>query len=124
MNAFLRRLLDKPSVIGSGRCAVCGRPSSNNHHVIQKGMGGVGRETEKRIPLIELCGNGNVSGCHGLAHSGILHLYWEEGMGGWVFWRSPEPMKDFDAWWDHSDEYLPVPGWVEQEKGTILGGRR
>lgn len=112
VNAFYRRLLDKPDVIGTGRCAICGRPSMNHHHVIKKGMGGVGRKTESRIPLIELCGMGNTGGCHGLAHAGRLHIYWEEGMGGWVYWISPQPMKDFDAWWDFSGEFLPVPGWA------------
>lgn len=120
VSAFLRPLLDKPSVVGSGHCAICGRPSHDAHHVIQKGMGGVGRETEKHIPTMELCGFGNNSGCHGLMHKGILHVYWEDGMGGWVFWRSPEPMKDFDAWYDHSEEFIPVPGWIEQRDGSIL----
>ena len=69
---------------------------------------------------MRLCGFGNNSGCHGLMHKGRLHVYWDESMGGWVFWVSPEPMKDFDAWYNHWDEFLPIPGWIEQQTGKLL----
>ena len=124
VSAFLRPLLDKPSILDTDFCAICGRPAIDGHHVIQKGMGGYSKETERRIPQFRLCGFGNTSGCHGLAHKGRLHIYWDDGMGGWVFWVSEEPMKDFDAWYFHADEFLPVPGWVEQQEHSILGGKR
>lgn len=120
LNGFTAKLLDKPSVTDTPFCAICGRPAHDAHHVIEKGMGGVTRRTEKRIPKMRLCGNGNVSGCHGLLHQMKLHVYWDDSMGGWVFWRSYEPMGHFDAWQQHHDEYLPVPGWVEQKEGSVL----
>lgn len=52
-------------------CAVCGRTSPLNlHHVVFRSHGG------KEGPTIMLCGNGNSSGCHGLAHSGRLFFRW------------------------------------------------
>lgn len=117
---FYERLLDKPSIVDTDFCAICGRPAIDKHHVIKKGMGGYSKETEKRIPQMRLCGFGNTSGCHGLMHKGRLHVYWDESMGGWVFWVSPEPMKDFDAWYNHWDEFLPIPGWIEQQTGKLL----
>ena len=115
---FYERLLDKPSIVDTDFCAICGRPAIDKHHVIKKGMGGYSKETEKRIPQMRLCGFGNASGCHGLMHKGRLHVYWDESMG--VFWVSPEPMKDFDAWYNHWDEFLPIPGWIEQQTGKLL----
>lgn len=117
---FYERLLDKPSIVDTDFCAICGSPAIDKHHVIKKGMGGYSKETEKRIPQMRLCGFGNNSGCHGLMHKGRLHVYWDESMGGWVFWVSPEPMKDFDAWYNHWDEFLPIPGWIEQQTGKLL----
>ena len=116
-------LFDRPSVVDADFCAICGRPASNAHHVIQKGMGGVSKETDKRIPRIRLCGSGNASGCHGLVHQGKLHLNWDDCLGGWVFFMTPDPVSDELCWELHSDAYLPVPGWVEQQEPTIVYGR-
>ena len=106
---FFEALLDKPSVPDNGRCAICGRPAHDKHHVVQKGIGGVSDEIEARIPTMPLCGAGNASGCHGLMHARKLHVYWDEAKGGLVFWYHPSPMGDLKAWIDHGAEYLPVP---------------
>lgn len=56
------------------RCAVCGMPATNSHHMAPKGMGGGGSTFELRTvrgvfilrsPLMALCGSG-CTGCHGL----------------------------------------------------------
>ena len=114
-------LLDKPSVISTGRCAVCDRIGTHRHHVIPKGMGGTTRSTDRRIPLIELCAS-----CHADVHDRrLLHLYWIEGMGGWVFWRSPYAMDDQIALNQHMREFRPLPGWIAQKRwGDVIGGRR
>lgn len=91
----------------SGRCAICGRPAHDLHHVHQKGMGGVSAEVDAAIPRLRLCGSGNLDGCHGLVHAKRLHIH--EIDGGWAFWVSAEPMKDATAWREHGDEFLPVP---------------
>ena len=85
LNELNRHLLDKPS-IESFKCCVCGKPASNNHHVIQKGIGGT--KLAKRIPTVPLCGMGNALGCHGLAHSGRLFFDWRDG---WWFCLTEEP---------------------------------
>ena len=120
---YRMRLLDKPSVTATPCCVVCGRPATNCHHVIPKGMGGVPRETEKRIPKLKLCGNGNLDGCHGLAHQGRLHLNWDGNMGGWVFYVTEVPMNDEAAWRMFGRDYLPVPGWSEMQHPTMIFGR-
>ena len=107
INAFTSEMLDRPS-IGGERCAICGAPATNSHHVIQKGMGGTAYES--RIPTIKLCGSG-VTGCHGLAHEKRLHIYWDDQRGGWVYYMTPRPMNDFRCWQEYADRYAPVPGW-------------
>lgn len=105
INEFTAVMLDRPS-IGGTRCAICGAPATNAHHVIQKGMGGTSYES--RIPTIKLCGSG-VTGCHGLAHQKRLHIYWRDG---WVYLITSRPINDFRCWQTRADEYRPVPGWI------------
>lgn len=116
---FDAALLGKPSV-ESDRCAVCGRWATNRHHVVEKGMGGVGK-SEALVPRISLCGSGT-TGCHWLVHAGMLHLYWSESMGGWVFHRTAQPADHFRDWFENRSEYRPLPGWVRQ-KVTRWNGR-
>lgn len=123
-NEFREQLLGKPSVIGTGRCAVCGRLATNRHHVVPKGMGGCSAEVEDRIPKIELCGSGT-TGCHGDVHAKLLHLHWFDGLGGWCVYRSPHPMDDQIAAQLHIREFKPLQGWVEQKLwGDVIGGRK
>ena len=125
MNEYDALLLDKPSVDDGIHCAVCGRPATNLHHVIEKGMGGVSHQVDRRIPKIRLCGMGNVSGCHGLVHKKLLHIYWDSGSGDWVMLRTREPMKHSKAWECHCDEYSVLPGWYFQRKyGKPIGAGR
>lgn len=88
MNEFERLLLDRPSMVQS-RCAVCGRPAANRHHVVMKGAGGLPSRVERRIPLLSLCGMGNADGCHGLAHHRQLHFRYRDG---WEWLYTPEPV--------------------------------
>ena len=99
-------LMGKPSV-KTDFCAVCGRPATNLHHVIPKGMG---CRSDKGIPLIRLCGSG-VTGCHGLAHKGKLHFGWDDDKGGWVYYRTEAPMNDWQCWEQYRELYAPLPGW-------------
>ena len=75
LNEYERHLLDRGS-LESDKCLCCGAPAVNNHHIIIKGAGGVSKANEKRIPTVSLCGNGNTSGCHKLAHDGRLHFFY------------------------------------------------
>lgn len=72
-----RELLGLTSHV-SERCLACGKPAQNHHHVIPKRMGGRNKVIEKLIPTVSLCGFGNASGCHGLAHAGKL-TFWYDG---------------------------------------------
>ena len=85
LNRLTLPLLGKPSLI-SRYCVVCGKPATNSHHVIIKGMGG--SRHSKRIPTVSLCGSGNTSGCHGLAHSMRLHFRYRDG---WEYLLLDEP---------------------------------
>lgn len=109
-------LLDKPSIKGY-RCAVCGQMATNRHHVVPKGMGGT--RYENRIPVITLCGAGNTSGCHGLAHKLMLHFRWKHNQ--WEYIRT-RPMKYIEALGEPG--WKPLPGWLEEQKwDKPIGGR-
>jgi hypothetical protein len=58
--------LDRPG-LKSDRCVVCGSAASNNHHEPPRSR--FHKSDEPRIPTFSLCGGGNASGCHGLAHN-------------------------------------------------------
>ena len=120
-NEFRDNLLGKPSVISNGHCAVCGRRGVHKHHVIPKGMGGVKRDLDKRIPLIELCPM-----CHADVHDRrTLHLYWSVALGGWCYWKSNIAMDDQTAFRNYYHQFRPLPGWIEQKRwGDVIGGRR
>ena len=127
---FKDKLLDKPDCALMPFCAVCGRPAHDKHHVIQKGMGGVTKEIEMRIPKVRLCGFGNNDGCHGLLHQKRLHIYWEDGRDdeepGWVYLVTTEPMDDQECWELNRASYLPLPGWLDQKRGEqhVFGSGR
>ena len=67
------------TAIKSARCAVCWASASNGHHEPPKSHVGDHDDT------ITLCGAGNASGCHGLAHNngGSLRLF--PGDSEWHF---------------------------------------
>lgn len=91
------------------RCLVCGATGHlEQHHVVRRSQGG------KDGPTLTLCGHGNVDGCHGRAHAGLLHFRWVEvrpscfglalGSGGhWECLETDEPVGDFEA--------REMPGW-------------
>lgn len=64
------------------RCAWCGRPATNSHHVPPRSKGsflfvGTNGYTTTLLPaLVALCGMGNVSGCHAMAHRHSLAVRW------------------------------------------------
>lgn len=74
-------LMGKPSIGNAyGICCWCGAPNATNkHHIVPRSAGKMvvgGHELSK--PTVLLCGNGNVSGCHGKAHARKLHFRWHE----------------------------------------------
>ena len=119
-SAYRDNLLDRPSMVDGGRCVVCGRPATNRHHVIPKGMGGVPKALERRIPKLLLCGGGNASGCHGMAHAHTLHLNWSDAMG-WCFLVTDEPMDDELAWRTRARDFRPLKG--QKLEGITYGKR-
>lgn len=106
MNDLRAELLGKPSMIRR-HCVVCGLPATNKHHVIPKGMGGT--RLEPRIPKLSLCGMGNASGCHGMAHSGRLHFKWDGTR--WMFRTtdgcSYQEALELDGWLPCIEEMWP-----------------
>lgn len=103
--------------IRSDRCAVCGRSPVQMHHVVKRSAGKLYRNgIEVPKPLLPLCGLGNSSGCHGLAHQGRLHFRWVESDAGsegwylthvqgghWEYLMTDAPVKYLDA--------LKMDGW-------------
>lgn len=70
-------LMDAPSLDNlEHTCVICGRPATDKHHIVPRSAGKYfdqyGREKKK--PTVRLCGSGNTSGCHGLAHQHRLHF--------------------------------------------------
>lgn len=76
--AMLLPMMGKPSIDNAEHfCCVCGKPATNRHHIVKRSAGKLvvdGIEAKK--PTVRLCGDGNASGCHGLAHAGKLHFRW------------------------------------------------
>ena len=99
-------------------CCVCGTTHPlNRHHVVKRSTGNMYRNGVKiPKPTLMLCGSGNASGCHGLAHQGRLHFrwvgtdqasgeYWNTTVKGghWEYLLTDEPTKyqkalDMDGW--------------------------
>lgn len=92
---------DKASLMGMphvkrDKCVICGKPKHDNHHLVEKGMGGGSRTMHIGIhmllsPEFSVCGFGNTCGCHRDFH---CHLYKVK----WV-WSRPEYAT---VWWDGS----------------------
>lgn len=99
-------------------CAVCGRPATNCHHVVPKGMGGGSKvftlQTPMGVfplksPLFALCGSGT-TGCHGDFHQHFLTAKW--------VWDDPEFGR---MWWSgellshgiapHDAQLLDMGSW-------------
>lgn len=118
-----RPLMDGCSVI-LNHCAVCGATwPLNQHHIVKRSQGNLYRSGVKRPkPTITLCGSGNASGCHGLAHQSRLHFRWvtteawdeigfgnskyrERSGGHWEYLITDEPTKYQAA--------LKMDGWKE-----------
>lgn len=78
VDSLLLPMMGKPSIDNLAHvCCVCGKPATNSHHIVRRGAGKLikgGREVPK--PTVRLCGSGNASGCHGLAHANRLHFRW------------------------------------------------
>lgn len=113
VNEYQKRLMDKPSIDGGdGRCVFCGRAAGSRHHIVPRSQGGGSG------PTVVVCGCGNEGGCHGLLHSGRLHLDWDDRRGCWVYRHVARPMK-----FDRARE-LPywLPMRVEGQPETF--GRR
>lgn len=54
-----------------GMCCLCGRPATNIHHRTPRGAGGSKARlwVDQPANALSLCGQGNVSGCHGWIES-------------------------------------------------------
>ena len=94
MNELERALYSAPS-IHTPYCVFCGRPATNDHHVVFRSQGG------KDGATISVCGMGNACGCHGLLHQRKLHVRFIDG--NWEYLRTPEPTKYQNA--------LEMKGW-------------
>lgn len=97
LNRIWWPLLMGPSVV-TDHCVVCGKTwPLNQHHPVRRSAGNLfgwdGKAVEK--PTLTLCGSGNASGCHGLAHSMRLHFRFEDGE--WRYLMTQEPESDSEA---------------------------
>lgn len=96
-----RDLMDAPT-IRSERCVVCGAPATNQHHIVWRSWGELWDTEGNNVPkpTVSLCGMGNVSGCHGLAHARMLHFRYA---GRLEYLITEQPMKyqyalDMEGW--------------------------
>lgn len=120
VNELYLPLMGKPNIDNAnGVCCICGRPASDRHHIVKRSAGKWvvdGREVKK--PTVRLCGSGNASGCHGMAHKGLIHFRWAKpernytkdgwqglpfGSGHWEYLITSEPVKYQEA--------LEMDGW-------------
>ena len=102
LDPILWPLMDGPT-LEADHCVICGRHwPRNRHHVVRRGAGQLIRDGRPvRKPTVMLCGSGNTSGCHGLAHANRLHFRLVNGW--WWYLITPEPCKyaaalEMDGW--------------------------
>lgn len=67
-------------------CCVCRAlgmhvKATNRHHMVPRSVGKLFDDDMRELPkpTVRLCGMGNTCGCHGKAHSGLLHFRFEDG---------------------------------------------
>ena len=95
MNELEKALFYAPSLV-SDTCVICGKPATNQHHVVFRSQGGSDGAT------VSVCGFGNASGCHGKLHHRTLHLRYTDR---WQFLETDKPTKyqtalSMDGWRD------------------------
>lgn len=97
-------------------CAICSRTYPlNDHHVVRRGAGKLFRDGhEIKKPTITLCGSGNTSGCHGLAHHNRLHFRWVKSNPS----RSGERVSGYGGHW----EYLITDEPTKYQKALEMEG--
>lgn len=107
MNEYQKALMQAPSIEGDN-CAICGKRPVERHHIVFRSQGGMFGAT------VPLCGLGNTSGCHGLAHAYRLHFRWvpeidtPDGLGYWEYIVFDEPTK--------YEKALKQEGWEQVGK--------
>lgn len=89
-------------------CCVCRAlgmhvKAGDRHHMVPRSAGKLFDAGMRELPkpTVRLCGMGNASGCHGRAHSGLLHFRFEGGR--LEFLLPPVPMDRLTA--------LSMDGW-------------
>jgi len=99
----VRALEELPSV-DVPWCIVCGRTGQLNwHHDPWRS------EVRGAHVTIPLCGFGNASGCHGLAHAGMLHFRNHDGRRQFI--RLDGPTRYIDA--------LEMDGWRDTRESEV-----
>lgn len=93
----------------AGRCEGCGRPDLRleAHHVQYRSRGGAGTAGNGLL----LCGSGNHSGCHGLAHSA------EGEVRGWAV-RSHDEPSQVPRWAARFSQYV-----LMTDSGLVIAAR-
>lgn len=88
-------------------CVVCGATwPLNRHHIVPRSAGELYENGKKvRKVCAMLCGSGNTSGCHKLAHSRMLHF--RNNGGDLEYLRTERPTKYLKA--------LDMAGWLKLE---------
>lgn len=115
LDKILQPLMEGCSVY-SDYCVICGRRPVQMHHIVRRSAGNMYvNGVRLHRPKIALCGLGNTSGCHGLAHQNRLHFRWVRiegrssrphtfGSGHWEYLVTDEPVKYSAA--------LKMDGWL------------
>lgn len=106
MEPTLWPLMDAPS-IRQDHCVICGRRGHlEQHHIVRRGAGQLVRDGKVvPKPTVTLCGLGNTSGCHGLAHQNRLHFRYDAKRDRIQALTFAEPTKYADA--------LEQDGWCD-----------
>lgn len=104
------------------RCCVCGRPATNCHHVVPRGLGErfplvtPDRTWLLRSPLFALCGSGT-TGCHDAFHGGA-HLearwVWDEEQYERWWWDGIM----LEKWGPHATELYGFGEWQINVRST------
>ena len=95
MNELQRKYQYTAPSIDTPYCPFCGRKATNRHHIVFRSQGGTDGAT------VNVCGIGNMSGCHKKLHEYRIHLRYIDDHWEYIEFENPtkfEKALEMEGW--------------------------